>query len=96
MVEVRLLSGKRQSARRLLYKELRYNNNMEETIRTLTDILSQLKTQSAIEFTNRKRLGNQASMACNIIRELQAEFIRIEEECNRLDQWKQNVSSWID
>ena len=71
---------------------------MEETIRKLTDILTQLKTQYAIEFTNHKRLGNQASMACNIIRELQAEFIRIEEECNRLDQWKQNVisSSWVD
>lgn len=90
-----MLSGKRHLAR-LLYKELRYNNNMEETIRKLTDMLTQLKTQYAIEFTNHKRLGNQASMACNIIRELQAEFIRIEEECNRLDQWKQNISSWVD
>lgn len=64
---------------------------MEETIRTLNNILHSLKNQHGIEFTNSTRAGNQASMAVNIVRNIQAELIRLEEECTRCNKWKQNT-----
>ena len=62
---------------------------MEEIIRTLAATLDQLKNQHAIEFTNHKRAANQASMACNIIEEMHEVLRNFEEECDRLDQWKE-------
>ncbi len=62
---------------------------MEETIRTLVDTLDQLRAQRGEEFFNHKRAANQASMACNITREIQSELKRLEEECDLFDRWKE-------
>jgi len=66
---------------------------MEETIRTLLSILDSLKNQHGVEFTNFNRAGNQASMANNIVKSIQAELDRLEEECERCEQWKKNAGA---
>lgn len=68
---------------------------MDETVRTLSDLLHFLKSESAIEYVKPVRAGNQASMCLNIVRDITAELIRLEEECERLEKWRGNVDKSI-